>query len=133
MDVFFSLGYGEGLAPMRRNQVELADFVFRVGVGIGICVAALPCRVLALREEGDPFSIGGPLGVGVVSGLRELDERFAIVTIEPEVRAEDLLIPVSAIGDKDYRVAVGREFDGAEADRVEEVVEREFGFALSKD
>ena len=107
------------------------DLVFGVGVGIG--VLALSCCILALREEGDPFSIRRPLGIGVVAGLRELDERFAIVAIEPEIGAEDLLIPVGAVGDDDDRTAVGRKFNRSEADGVKEVVEGEFGFALGED
>ena len=63
MNVFFSFCDGEGLAAVRRDQIDLADFVF----GIGIGVVALPCCVLAFREEGDPLAVGGPLGIGVVS------------------------------------------------------------------
>ncbi len=55
------------------------------------------------------------------------------VAVEPEIGAENLLIPVGAVGGEDYGIAIGREFDAAEADGVEEVVERQFGLALSQD
>ncbi len=68
VDVFFSFRDRESFAAVRRDEIDLADFVFRVGVGIGV-VALLGC-VLPFREEGDPLAVGRPLGVGVVSGLR---------------------------------------------------------------
>ena len=114
VDVFFSFGDGEGFAAAGRDEIDMADFVFGVGIG----VVALPCWVLAFREEGDPLAVGGPLGVGVVSGLRERNQRagFAVVLVEPEIGAENLLVPIGAFGDDDHRIAIGREFDGMEAD-----------------
>ena len=105
---------GEGFAAAGRDEIDMADFVFGVGIG----VVALPCWVLAFREEGDPLAVGGPLGVGVVSGLRERNQRagFAVVLVEPEIGAENLLVPIGAFGDDDHRIAIGREFDGMEAD-----------------
>ncbi len=57
-----------------------------------------------------------------MAGLCQLNERaaFGVVilagitlasdAIEPQVGAEDLLIPVGAVGADDYRTAVGRQF-----------------------
>ncbi len=68
MDVLFSFRDRESFAAARGDEIDLADFVFRIGVGIGI--VALPCCVLSFGEEGDPLAVGRPLGVGVVAGLR---------------------------------------------------------------
>jgi hypothetical protein len=68
-----------------------------------------------------------------VARLRELEERFVVVAIEPEIGTKDLLIPVGSVGDDDDRIAIGREFNGAEADAVKEVIEGEFWFALSEE
>jgi hypothetical protein len=57
---------------------------------------------------------------------------FAVVTKEPEVAAEDLLVPVGAVGGDDDGVAVRRDLDRPEVDGVEELVEDEFGVALSR-
>src|ERR1700757_395928 len=94
VNVFFSFCDWEGFAAVGRDEIDLADFVF----GIGIGVVGLPCWVLAFREEGDPLAVGGPLGVGVVSGLRERNQRagFAVVLVEPEIGAENLLVPICA-------------------------------------
>jgi hypothetical protein len=71
-----------------------------------------------------------------VSRLRQLNQianraALAIVVIKPEVGAEDLLVPVGALGRNDHRVAVRRNLNRGKADGVEELVERELGLALS--
>ena len=72
-----------------------------------------------------------------MSGLRQLNQiantraTFAVVVIEPEIAAEDLLVPVGALGADDDRVAVGRNLQRPEIDGVEELVERELGLVLS--
>ena len=75
------------------------------------------------RPSGDHF------GSESWPGLRQLNERaaFAIVVIEPEIAAEDLLVPVGALGLDDDRLAVGRKLKRPEIDRVEELVEGKFG------
>src|SRR5579871_3760078 len=74
VNVFFSLRDLNGFAAVGRNQVELAGgFIFRVGIGVGI--VPLPSGLLALREKRDPFAVGRPLRIGVVTGLRQLDQR----------------------------------------------------------
>ena len=71
-----------------------------------------------------------------MSGLRQLNQigdgraALAVVVIEPEVGAEDLLVPVGALGADDDGVAVGRNLNRREVDGVEELVERELGLAL---
>jgi hypothetical protein len=67
-----------------------------------------------------------------VAGLRELNQGagFAVVVVEPEIVAEDLLVPIGALGGDDDGVAVGRDGDGGVIDGVEKFVESEFGFAL---
>ena len=136
VDVFFSLGYGEGFAAVGRDEVDLTGgLVFRVR--IRICVAALLRGSLALREEGDPAAVRRPLRIGVVSGLRQLNQianraaALAVVVIEPEIGAEDLLVPIRALGRDDHRVAVRRNLNRGKADGVEELVERHLGLALS--
>ena len=53
--------------------------------------------------------------------------------IEPEIAAEDLLVPVGALGADDDGIAVGRNLERGKADGVEEFVEGELGFALGRD
>src|SRR5215471_10885664 len=65
VDVLFPLRDWKGLAAPGRDQVDLARVLLRVGIGIVVLV----CRVLALRQESDPLSVGGPLRVGIVAGL----------------------------------------------------------------
>ncbi len=91
MDFFLTLSQRNGLAACGRDQVDLADFfvaVFIVVVGIGILFG----RGFALGEEGNPAAVGRPLGLGVVTGLRELNQRgsvwrsaFRVVAVEPEI------------------------------------------------
>ena len=136
MDILVSLGHREGFAAVGGDEVDLAGgFVFGIRIGIGI--AGFLRRTLALGEKGDPAAVGGPLRVGIVSGLRQLNQiantgaALAVVVIEPKIAAEDFLVPVGALGDDDHRVAVGRNLQRPEIDGVEEFVEREFGLALS--
>ena len=119
VDVLFSLRHGESFAAVGRDKIQLAwGFVFRIRVGIG--VSALFRCGLALGEEGDPTTIGRPFGIGIVSRLRQLDQRaaLAVVAIEPEVAAEDLLVPVGALGVDDNEVSVGRDFHPREVDKL---------------
>jgi hypothetical protein len=51
--------------------------------------------------------------------------------IEPEVAAENLLVPVGTLGADDDRVAVGRNLERGKVNRVEEIVECELGLGLS--
>jgi len=83
-------------------------------------------------EEGDVAAVGGPVGFGVVAGLGELNERvgLGVRAVEIEVGAEDLPVPIGALGGDYNGIAVGRNFDCRVADGVEEVVEGEFGFGL---
>src|SRR5580658_4578275 len=108
MDFFVTLSQGDGLASGRRDDVELAYFfvavfIAVVVVGVGIFFG----RGFAFGEEGDPAAIGRPLGLGVVTGLGQLNQR--VVAVEPDVVAEDLLVPVGALGDDHYGIAVGRD------------------------
>ena len=61
-----------------------------------------------------------------MAGLRELDQDLRVIAVEPEIAAEDLLVPIGALGGEDNGVSVGRQFDAAEADGIEEVIERKF-------
>ena len=45
-------------------------------VCVGIGVLGFFGGSFALGEEGDPSAVGRPLGLGVVAGLGELDQRF---------------------------------------------------------
>ena len=143
VDIFFSLSHRESFAAVGRDEVNLGGgFVFRVRTGVGVRirirsgVTTFICGRLAFGEEGDPAAVGRPLGFGVVSRLRQLNQiarsssAFGVVVIEPEIAAEDLLVPVGALGCDHNRVAVGRNLERREVDRVEELVERELGFAL---
>jgi hypothetical protein len=67
-----------------------------------------------------------------MSGLGQLGQvprgqAGARSSVEPEFLAENLLFPVRLFGCDDNRVAIGRDFYGIEAHRVEEFVEGEFG------
>ena len=68
-----------------------------------------------------------------MAGLRQLNQTrgLHIVTVKPQVMAEDLLVPVGALGDDGDGVAVGRESDIGKADRVEKFVEGQCRFGLS--
>ncbi len=65
-------------------------------------------------------------------GLRQLNQRAAsaVLVIEPEIFAEDLLIPVGALGSDHDGIAVGRNLKCGKADGVEKIVEGELGFVL---
>ena len=105
MHFLFALGHREGLAAIGRDEIDLGSFVFRVGIGIVV----FPGGQLALGEECNPSSVGGPLRLGIVAGLGQLNQRpcFAIIVIEPEIAAENLLIPVGALGGEDDGISVG--------------------------
>ncbi len=63
--------------------------------------------------------------------LRELSQSsvtVGIIAIEPEIFAEDTLVPVGTKCSNDYRAAIRRDFHVGEADEVKEFVEREPGF-----
>ena len=134
VDFFFAGGERNGLAAGGRDQIDLGGLSFIVfGFFLGVVVVGIFFGGgLALGEEGDPAAVGRPFGFGVVAGLRELDERFDVVAVEPEVGAEDFLVPVGAVGFDDDGVAVGRKGDVAIAHGVEEFVEGEFGFGVGE-
>src|SRR3954453_7095902 len=113
MYILFALGNRESFAALRRDQINLADVVFIFGIRVGIGLFTL-ARRLALGEEGDPFAVLGPLGIGVVAGLRELNQSLAVFAVKPEIGAKDLLIPIGAVGGKDDGATVRREFDRTE-------------------
>ena len=79
MDFFLTLSQRDGFAAGGRDDVELAYFfvaVFVIVVGIGIRIFS--GGGFALGEEGDPAAVGRPLGLGVVTGLGELDQRRSL-------------------------------------------------------
>jgi hypothetical protein len=51
-----------------------------------------------------------------------------VLAIEPQVRLENLPIPVGAVRCDHNRIAVGRDLDAAEFDVIEKFVERDFRF-----
>src|SRR5271155_5098520 len=116
MDFFVTLSQRDRLAAGGRDDVELAHFFVAVFIVVVVGVGIFFGRGFALGEEGDPAAVGRPLGLGVVTGLGELNQRrsawrcaFRVVAVEPEIGAEDLLVPVGALG-RDYdRTAVGRD------------------------
>ena len=94
-----------------RDHVELAYFfvavfvviVSAIVVGVGILFG----RGFAFGEERDPAAVGRPLGLGVVTGLGELNQ--SVGAVEPEIIAENFLIPVGALGGDHDGIAVGRD------------------------
>ena len=136
VDLFFALGDSKGFAAAGRDQIDLRGLAFRIRIRVGVRIGVIAaCGQFAFGEKRDPLAVGRPLRLGVVAGLRQLNQRagLAVVAIEPEVLAEDLLVPIGAFGNDDDRMAVGRNLYRREADGVEEFVEREFGFALRGD
>src|SRR5580658_1214595 len=131
MDFFVTLSQGDGLASGRRDDVELAYFfvavfIAVVVVGVGIFFGG----GFALGEEGDPAAVGRPLGLGVVTGLGQLNQ--CVGAVEPEIGAEDLLVPVGALGGDHDGIAVGRDGHAVVTYRVEEFVESQLGLAVGK-
>ena len=121
MDFFLALGQRNCLAAGGRDDVELAYFFVAVFVAVVVGVGILFGGRFALGEERDPAAVGRPLGLGFVAGLGELNQRVGAV--EPEIVAEDFLIPVGALGGDHDGIAVGRNGHGVVAYRVEEFVE----------
>ena len=62
-----------------------------------------------------------------MAGLRQLRQAATRDPVEPELFAEDLLLPVGALRFDNYRVAIRRNFHRREANRVEEFIESELG------
>ena len=75
MDFFLTLSQGDCFAAGGRDHVELADIFVAVFVVI-VGVRVFSRRGFALGEEGDPAAVGRPLGLGVVTGLGELNQRW---------------------------------------------------------
>src|SRR5579864_2121481 len=93
----------EGLAALRRDQINLADaFIFVLFV-FSVRAVILLGSCLAVGEKRDPVPIRRPLRAGVVSGLCQLNQRsaFAILAVKPEVLAENLLIPIRPVRTND--------------------------------
>ena len=67
-----------------------------------------------------------------MAGLRQLDQAapVSIDAVEPQFRTKDLLIPVSSLSLEQNRVAVGRHFDSAKTDGVEEFIQADFRFCI---
>src|SRR5947209_6329508 len=135
MHFFFAVGERDGFAAGGRDQVDLGGlsfiaffFLLFVVIRVGIFFGG----GFALGEEGDPSAVGRPFRFGVMAGLRELDERLGVIAIEPEIGAKDFLVPVGALGFDDDGVTVGGKRHVAKGHRVEEFVEREFGFGLGE-
>src|SRR5580704_18538863 len=80
----------------------------------------------SVGEKCDPAAIGRPLRLAVMTGLGQLRESGAIA-IKPEVVTIDILVPIGALGLEYQRVPVGRKPQLGNIDRVEKLVEREFG------
>ncbi len=131
VNIFFALRDGHGFSASRRDQINLAwSIVFRCGIGVRLFAGGR----LALGEKGDPLAVGRPFGLGIMSRLGKLNGRCIgfVCAIEPEIAAEDLLVPIGALGGDDDECAVGRYLDRREADRVEKFVESDFRLALTE-
>ena len=86
MNLLIALGHRKPFPAADRNQIELRN-LFLLGI-VFFCA-------LALRDKRDPSSIGRPLRLGIIAGLRELGQpAVAIVAIKPQVSAKDALIPI---------------------------------------
>ena len=124
MRVFFTLGHADGFAPMRRDQVKLADIIFRASIGVTV----LPRFGFAIGEECNPFAVRRPSGLRIVARLSQLNQTFRSVHIKPEIATEDLLIPVGSLRGNDDRIAIGRDLDAAETHGIKELVNGELWF-----
>ncbi len=122
-------GDGKSLATAGRNQEQLGDvFIF---IFVCVFVVSRVCIFgrcdFSFRKKHDPLAVGRPLRRAVVAGLSQLRQAPVRGPVEPELFAEDLLLPVSAFRFDDDRVAIRRNFHRGEAHRVEEFVESELG------
>jgi len=126
MDFLLAQRNRERLADRRWDEINLGGVFSSFGVAVLFFFLRFP-----LRQKGNPTAIGGPLRLGVVTRLRELSQSsvtVGIIAIEPEIFAEDALVPVGTKGPNDYRAAVRGDFHVGEADKVKKFVERELGF-----
>ena len=80
--------------------------------------------------------VGRPLWLAVTSGLGKLSQRSAVgvvvgvvIAIEPDIFAELAALPIGALSGDHDGMAVGRNLNISEADRVKEFVQRELGLA----
>src|SRR5579862_8069075 len=141
---FVTRGDGKGLAAVGRNQKELGDVFLLTFVFTLVLILArfsfVVARVgaiagfgrIAFGKERDPLAIGRPLWRSVVARLRQLRQGAAGSagsgsSIEPQIFAVNLLLPVGSLGLNDDRGAVRRNFHGRKANRVKEFVERNVG------
>ena len=90
-------------------------------------------RVVLVRPR-NPLNIGAAARAMANFGF---DDLVVVAPYEPTwqeskaaVGAEDLLVPVGALGVDDNGLSVGRDFHFLEVDNVEELVECELGFVL---
>ena len=81
MNFFFSVGERDGFAAVGGDQVDLGGFASSLVFFAASLSSESESSLFffgfgfALGEEGDPTAIEGPFGFGVVTRLRELDER----------------------------------------------------------
>src|SRR5712692_2000324 len=92
-------------------------------VGGGLFTGLSSLGAVAFREESDPAAVRRPLRAAVVAGVGELGQPAAVVTIEPQIVAEDALVAISAVSPDHRRLAVRRELHRGNVDVVEELVE----------
>src|SRR5579862_809624 len=134
---FVTRGDGKGLAAVGRNQKELGDVLVFTFVFILARFSFVVARVgaiagfgrIAFGKERDPLAIGRPLRRSVVARLRQLRQGAAGSrgSIEPQVFAVNLLLPVGARGLNDHGGAVRRDRHRRKTHRVKEFVERNVG------
>jgi hypothetical protein len=119
---------GKCLSAVWRNQKQLGDFLALVVARVPVFSTSNP----AFGEKRNPLPVGRPSRRTVVPGLRQLDQAPAVAgdSVEPQIRAKDLLLPVSFLGVEYDRVAVGRKPHSSEADGIEEFVEGEFRLCI---
>src|SRR6185503_18154305 len=126
-----SAGHRKSLTTARINQVNLVDaFVFFPGV----LIVRVFSVGFAIREERDPAAVRRPFRIGVMARLRELNQRAAgsVVSVQPQIFAENLPVPIGAFSANYDRISVRRQFHRRKTDSVKELVESYFRFVLSE-
>ena len=94
-----SAGDGKSLTTTRINQINLVNpFVFLARIIIG--VIRFFSVGFSIGEKRDPASVGRPLRISIVTRLCQLNKRSIVTgaSVQPQILAENLPVPIGALG-----------------------------------
>src|SRR6267142_6102151 len=130
MYLFVAARNRKGLSSRGGEQVNMGDRLFLVVIGgpawlwrsdgLGLLFLGLQFLLFFFRlvfgsqrpvgEEGNPASVGRPLRIGIVTGLRQQHQFGRAFAPKPNIIAIAVALPVRPPGRDQHRLAVRRAF-----------------------